>query len=277
MQNVIELNTREEDGMEVVVQGQQWWWQFTYDLDGDGTPEITTANEIVIPVDSDVNLDIRSADVIHSFWIPSLNGKRDAVPGREHFWKFRPTETGVFWGACTEFCGLSHADMRIRAIVLEQADYDRWVEAQMQPAAVPPEGDDTIERQGYEVFSGNCVSCHVVRGNEATEGALDQSQVPLRSGVAPDLTHLMSRTSFAGSLYPLYIDDDRLNLPDLRAWVHDAPSRKPMDPDNQQGMISFAETLTEDDLDAVIAYLRTLGPEPILPEGVTPAQASTAP
>jgi cytochrome c oxidase subunit 2 len=276
VQNVIELNTREDDGMEVIVQGQQWWWQFQYDVDDDGTTDITTANEIVIPVDRAVNLDIRAADVIHSFWIPSLNGKRDAVPGRQHFWKLRPTETGVYWGACTEYCGLAHADMRIRAIVLEQADFDRWVEEQLQPAEVPPEGD-SIERRGYEVFTGNCVSCHVVRGDEATESALDQSQVPLRSGVAPDLTHLMSRTSFAGALFPMYIDDDRVNVPDLRAWVHDAPSVKPMDPDNQQGMISFAETLTEDDLDAVIAYLRTLGPEPVLPEGITPAEASLAP
>lgn len=259
---VLELN--EEGGdITIGVEGQQWWWQFTYDFDGDGTAEITTANEIVFPIDEEVNLQITSNDVIHSFWVPELNGKRDAVPGRVHPWLISSPEVGVFWGECTEFCGLSHANMQIRAVALERADYDAWVERQMQPAEIPA-AEGSPEQLGFELFATNCTSCHVVDTPDERFQAAADGRANQVAGLAPNLTHLMSRTSFAGALFDLYLDDGDVNLADLREWVRNAPSMKPMAADEQRGMPSFEETLDEEDLDNIVAYLRTLGDEPAL-------------
>jgi cytochrome c oxidase subunit 2 len=257
---VFELNET-SDGMTVRVEGQQWWWQFMYDIDEDGEYDIVTANEIVIPVGEEVNLEITSNDVIHSFWVPRLNGKRDAVPGRVHPWLISSPVPGVFWGECTEFCGLSHANMQIRAVVLEQADFDRWVAEQLSGADREAPAIGSAAQAGMDLFAQHCSTCHIVEGTfEAPNTAL------LRSGVAPNLTNLMTRTSFAGALFDLYLDNGDLNVAELREWVRDAPGRKPLRPDNQQGMVSFKDILSEDDLDNIIAYLQTLGHEPILPE-----------
>lgn len=246
------------DGRTIKVEGQQWWWQFGYDVDEDGTPDIVTANDIVIPVGEEVNLEIHSNDVIHSFWIPQLNGKKDAVPGRVHHWRISSPVTGIFYGECTEFCGLSHANMQMRAVVLEQEDYDAWVQEQLQPATIPT---DAAAQRGYELFGRHCVSCHVVNGlyESATNGNAN-----LTSGYAPNLTHLMTRTSFAGSVFELYNDNGSVNIADLREWVRDAPTLKPARADNRQGMISFAEILNESDLDDLVTYLTTLGGRPPL-------------
>ena len=255
--------SEKSDGPTIKVEGQQWWWQFSYDLDGDGTYDIVTANDIVIPVDVEVNLEIHSNDVIHSFWVPELNGKKDAVPGRVHDWRISAQEPGIYWGECVEFCGLSHANMQIRAVALDDADYEEWKRVQQTRAALPTTG---AAADGAAVFAQHCVSCHVIEnGDPAFAAALETSPAELRSGVAPRLTHLMSRVSFAGALFDLYEDDGSVNIADLREWVRDAPSRKPMDPDNFQGMPSFVDSLSDDDLDDVVAFLMTLGPAPILP------------
>ncbi len=263
---IFTIGRKEANSIEVKVEGQQWWWQYSYDLDGDGTYEIVTANDFVIPVGQNVNLTITSNDVIHSFWVPELNGKRDAVPGRLHDWKISADEPGIYLGQCAEFCGLSHADMRIRTIALNADDWNAWVDAQMKvpeaPAAAPDGQDPSLARQGYELFGQFCSSCHIVDGSYE---AARENRPPLQSGVAPNLTHLMSRTSFAGAIFDLYDQNGNLNEADLRAWIHDAPGVKPLRPDNQQGMISFANTLGAEDLDAIVAYLKTLGTQPILP------------
>tara|TARA_B100002052_G_scaffold298371_1_gene331671 strand:+ start:119 stop:1174 length:1056 start_codon:yes stop_codon:yes gene_type:complete len=246
------------DGRTIKVEGQQWWWQFSYDVDEDGEYDIVTANEIVIPVNEEINLDIRSNDVIHSFWIPQLNGKRDAVPGRVHSWRISSPVPGIFYGECTEFCGLSHANMQMRAVVLSDSDYATWVDEQLAPSDVPlSEG----AKRGYDLFGRHCVSCHVVNG--VYESAAD-GNANLASGYAPNLTHLMTRTSFAGALYELYKDDGSVNVADLREWVRNAPGQKPARPENRQGMISFAETLSAAELDDLVTYLLTLGGRPPL-------------
>ena len=246
------------DGRTIKVEGQQWWWQFSYDVDEDGEYDIVTANEIVIPVNEEINLDIRSNDVIHSFWIPQLNGKRDAVPGRVHSWRISSPVPGIFYGECTEFCGLSHANMQMRAVVLSDSDYATWVDEQLAPSDVPlSEG----AKRGYDLFGRHCVSCHVVNG--VYESAAD-GNANLASGYAPNLTHLMTRTSFAGALYELYKDDGSVNVADLREWVRNAPGQKPARPENRQGMISFAETLSATELDDLVTYLLTLGGRPPL-------------
>ena len=246
------------DGRTIKVEGQQWWWQFSYDVNEDGTDDIVTANEIVIPVGEEVNLEIHSNDVIHSFWIPQLNGKKDAVPGRIHHWRISSPEPGIFYGECLEFCGLSHANMQMRAVVLDNDDYDAWVQEQLQPSTVPT---SAAAQRGYELFGRHCVSCHVIDG--VYESAAD-GNANLLSGVAPNLTHLMTRTSFAGSLFELYNDDGSANIAELREWVRDAPDRKPARPDNRQGMISFVETLNDSELDDLVTYLLTLGGKPPL-------------
>jgi cytochrome c oxidase subunit II len=262
---VFELNSSEDDAMVIGVEGNQWWWRYTYDLDSDGETDIVTANEIVFPADTEIELHITSNDVIHSFWIPELNGKRDAVPGLVSTWKLQANEPGLFWGHCTEFCGLAHGVMRMRAIALSPEDWEVWVARNLEPATEPPD-QDTPERRGFEAFGQFCASCHVVNG--VYEAALE-GEVPLQSGVAPNLTHLTSRTSFAGSLFDLYMDDGSLNVGQLREWVLDAPGQVPMAPDNQQGMPSFVGALGAQQLDDIIAYLASLdGEPPILPDGV---------
>ena len=252
------------DGRTIKVEGQQWWWQFSYDLDSDGTYDIVTANDLVIPVGEEVNLEIHSNDVIHSFWIPQLNGKKDAVPGRVHHWRISSDEPGIFYGECVEFCGLSHANMQMRTVALSEADFQRWVREQQagqQAAAVAP-ADGTPAAAGATLFETHCISCHVVDG--AYESAAG-GNANLIAGVAPNLTNLMSRTAFAGALFETYLPDGSVNLAELREWVRNAPSMKPARADNRQGMLDFSGVLTDTDLDNLMAYLQTLGGAPVLP------------
>ena len=134
---ILDLDEKPDDAMEVTVIGQQWWWEYRYDVDGDGTDDIVTANDLVIPAGKPVSLTITSRDVIHSFWIPALNGKRDAVPDREHPLILEADEPGVYRGQCTEFCGLSHGYMRMRVVALTEADYAAWEANQLQGAQDP--------------------------------------------------------------------------------------------------------------------------------------------
>ena len=138
-------NTQLDAETRVEVIGQQWWWEYRYDIDEDGTTDIITANQLVIPVGETVGLDIYSNDVIHSFWIPSLNGKKDAVPGRMHGLSLTADEPGIYQGQCTEYCGLSHGYMRMEVKVLDAADYDVWLDNQLEPP-VEPEPDTSCRR-----------------------------------------------------------------------------------------------------------------------------------
>ena len=262
---IFELAEQDENDMTIVVEGQQWWWQFSYDLDNDGEFETVTSGDIVFPAGEQINLEITSNDVIHSFWVPELNGKKDAVPGRVHDWKIAADEPGIFWGQCAEYCGLSHAEMRLRAVALDEADWAAWVEEQLTPGVIPNEVTQlqTPERRGYEAFGQFCSSCHVVNG---VYTAAAENEPPLLSGVAPNLTHLMGRTSFAGGLYEMYLEDGSLNEAELLSWVRNAPEMKALAPDNQQGMISFVDQLSNEQLSDIVAYLATLGDSPILPD-----------
>jgi len=263
---IFELAEPEEGAIEIFVEGQQFWWQYSYDLDGDGVYEIVTANDIVFPAGQQINLKIASNDVIHSFWVPELNGKKDAVPGRVHDWKIQADEPGVYGGQCTEFCGLGHADMRIRAVALSDADWTQWVADQAVESVVPEQNlgsdgtEQSAERRGYDLFATQCASCHVVNG---VFDAAGENPVPLLAGLAPNLTNLMSRTSFAGSLFELYNADGSLNESELREWIRDAPGQKPANPEIPHGMPSFAEQLNDEDLADLVAYLTTLGEPPI--------------
>ncbi len=279
-----------DEDVVVTVIGQQWWWEYQYHLDGntDSPPDFVTANELVIPVGVDIALDIKSRDVIHSFWIPKLNGKRDAVPGRSHDWVIQADEPGRFRGQCTEFCGLSHGYMKMVAVALPTAEFAQWRDNQITPADIPQEG--TPAGDGWATFSQQCANCHVINGvTSAANRGGDPDSAPdgwdiygefngpsagtytdeLVAGAAPNLTHLMTRGTFAGSAFDLYLnagdhvpylnlaDQATLNRSELEAWIYNAPERKPADADDLRGMPARTG-LSPEDIDDVVAFLSTL-------------------
>ena len=258
-----DLNAEAKDSITVKVEGQQWWWQFTYDMDEDGEygtdGDIVTAGELVIPAGQQINLLVTSNDVIHSFWIPPLNGKRDAVPGLESFWKIQADEPGTYLGQCTEFCGLSHANMRMLTRAKTAEEFDAWVANQLEPVDV---GSLPAEAQkGAETFTSLCSACHLVNGvNNAQYGNASE----LGSGVGPNLTHLASRGTFAGAILNLHeIGEGGVGDPsepivtaDLEAWIRNPEAVVPQAPDEGRGMPNLG--LTEQQIDEVVAFLITL-------------------
>jgi cytochrome c oxidase subunit II len=197
--------------------GKQWWWQFNYPRQ-----EIVTANELVIPTDRPVRVKLTACDeslpdrcnVIHSFWVPELAGKRDVVPGRDNFTTIEADKPGTYLGQCAEYCGLSHANMRFRVIAKEPGEYDDWIRDQQQGPAVPFQIGTGAQTQPagptQELISTKfqCTNCH----------SLSDSKV---SSYGPNLTHLASRTTFASGYYEL----TRSRLVD---WVYNAPGLIPM-------------------------------------------------
>jgi cytochrome c oxidase subunit 2 len=199
----------EGEFLNISVTGHQWWWELEYPDNGG----FITANELHIPAGELVYLTMTSADVIHSYWVPPLNGKRDLVPGRITHLKLEadePTPDGEpILGQCAEFCGLSHADMRIRVFVHTPEEFEEWTQRQNQLASVPTEGPAA---QGWETFRLVCAACHAVDGTEA------QAQL------APNLTHFASRTTFGGATFANTLEN-------LHTWLEDPPAMKPMDPE----------------------------------------------
>ena len=273
---ILDLADEPEDALQIRVVGQQWWWSYDYDIDGDGlhadgdvnqpgieNPEeyetdIEVANEMVIPVGVPVYLDIESRDVIHSFWIPALNGKKDAVPGRTHHLTLEADEPGTYVGQCTEYCGLSHAYMHMYVRALPQDEYDQWVADQLAEAAEPT---SELAAEGEETFGTLCASCHLVEGlNTDTYEGADQV-----SGAAPNLTHFASRGSYAGGIFDLWkdLDDDglieteeiggELDTNQLEAWLRNPPAEKALAADDNRGMPDLG--LNEAQIDALVAYL----------------------
>jgi cytochrome c oxidase subunit II len=131
---ILDLEKTPDDAIDVEVYGQQWWWEYRYDVDGDDQPDIITANQMVVPAGRHIHLKIRSNDVIHSFWIPQLNGKMDSVPGRTNDWSIEADKPGLYQGTCTEFCGLSHALMRMEVKAVTADEFEAWKDEQLKPA-----------------------------------------------------------------------------------------------------------------------------------------------
>jgi cytochrome c oxidase subunit 2 len=211
------------DALEVVVRGYQWWWEFSYPALG-----VVTANELHLPAGRRVVFKLEGPDVIHSFWVPKLGGKRDVVPGRGNTITMTPDTPSEFWGQCAEFCGTSHANMGLRVVVDSAADFDRWIAAQRAPAT-EPNGEAA---DGRAIFAGHaCVGCHTVRG--VSGGTL-----------GPDLTHFGGRRTFAGGMFPNTSER-------VAAWVRDAPALKP-------GVKMPPFAFTDDQARALAAYLASL-------------------
>ena len=174
-----------DGSLQIDVTGKQWWWRVRYER-ADGA--IETANELRLPVGERVNLRLVSTDVIHSFWVPSIAGKMDLIPGRVTHLALEPTRTGVFRGACAEYCGASHALMAFHVVVMERDEFDAWLAHQAQPAQAPPHAEAT---QGQVAFTANgCTACHTIRGIAST------------GTVGPDLTHVGSRLRIGAGTLP---------------------------------------------------------------------------
>ena len=208
--------------------GHQWWWEFQY-RDVSPAEFVTSPNELHIPVGVPVVLKAQSRDVIHSFWVPNLHGKRDLIPGQvTHTW-VQADRPGVFRGQCAEFCGTQHARMAFTVIAEPMDRFKRWL-AQQRPARAPETGEQV---QGQRVFlSTTCTMCHTIRGTSAG------------SRVGPELTHVASRASLAAGTLPNTSEH-------LALWVRDPQSVKP-------GTRMPAANLSAVDLQSLLTYLRSL-------------------
>jgi cytochrome c oxidase subunit II len=230
---IFDLTEEPEDALTVEVVGQRYWWAYSYpEQERMPGPAFTTANELHVPAGREIFLRLESEDVIHSFWAPRLNGKRDVVPGREHTWKLEADEPGVYSGQCAEFCGTSHANMRLKVVAHDEEGWEAWLDDQQRPAEEPSSG---LAATGFELFGQRCATCHQVDGS--------YEEVADESPPAPDLTHLFSRDCFAGCIYDL-------NRNELEAWLRN-PQRK-------AGSLMVIGQLSETEIDQLYAYLRTL-------------------
>ena len=218
-----------EGSLKIAVAGEQWWWRIRYEMpEGEG---VVLANEIRLPVGEPVEFRLDSPDVIHSFWIPSLGGKMDMIPGRVTRIALTPTKTGVFRGACAEYCGTSHALMSFDVVVHEKQDFERWLAHQSAPARSPSAPEAA---RGQELFLANgCGACHTVRGT------------PANGVVGPDLTHVGGRLSIGAGTLPNEVDA-------LVKWIARTEHTKPGVLMPQFGM------LPEEDLQALAVYLKGL-------------------
>ncbi len=217
-----------DNAIQVQVIGHQWWWEFRYPKLG-----IVTANELHVPVSQGsaglpTFLDLRSADVVHSFWVPRLAGKTDLIPNKVNSMWIEPERTGLFVGQCAKYCGTQHAKMLLRVYVDTQEGFAKWVAQQQKLAAV-----DSAESAGRRVFERTaCINCHAIRGTVG-DGRF-----------GPDLTHLMSRDTLGSGALE--------NSPEgLRAWVKSPEHFKP-------GALMPAMNLSDADLDQLTTYLTTL-------------------
>jgi cytochrome c oxidase subunit 2 len=213
----------------IEVAGHQWWWELSY-ADTSAHGRFTTANEAHVPVGEPVLLLLSAQDVIHSFWVPNLAGKKDLVPGYTQSVWFQADTAGIYRGQCAEFCGLQHAKMALFVVAEPRAKYDQWVARQREPAASP---SDSIASRGREVFlTSSCVMCHSIEGT------------PAGSKVGPDLTHLAGRLTIAAGTLPN-------SRGTLAGWIIDPQGIKP-------GTKMPPTTLAPKDLDALLTYLQSL-------------------
>jgi cytochrome c oxidase subunit II len=202
-----------------------WWWEVRY-------PEqsIIIANEIHIPAGEPVKLELASVDVIHSFWVPQLHGKRDMIPGIENVFTIQADEPGVYRGQCGEYCGTQHANMAFHVVAHPRDEFDAWRAERTKPRTEPATAE---ERRGFEVFmNAGCAQCHAVRGTQA------------KGNVGPDLTHLGSRRTIGAALLP----NTRGNL---AGWIADPQAIKP-------GVKMPRSYLPADDLLDLVTYLESL-------------------
>jgi cytochrome c oxidase subunit 2 len=219
------------DPLVIEVTGKQWWWEFKYPefQQANGQP-LTTANEMIVPVGRTVYLHITSDNVIHSFWVPQLMGKIDAVPNHNNKIWFAAEEAGQYFGQCAEYCGIQHAQMRMNVIAMNPNDFQAWVARSSRPAELGP----SIAELGPETFNANgCAGCHTVDGNPTAQGV-----------IGPNLSHFGSRTTLAAGIHPNDADY-------LTQWIMDPQAIKP-------GNVMPNLHVRPRDVEVLVEYLHSL-------------------
>jgi len=217
------------EALRIRVTAHQWWWEVEY-LDAIAQDRVTTANHLVIPTGKSVLLELRSRDVIHSFWVPSLNGKKDLLPGYTTQLALIAARAGQYRGECAEFCGYQHAHMSIDLTAATPGEFERWLQGQRASAAEPT---DDLQRRGRDVFLGStCRACHAIQGTIAA------------ARLGPNLTHVASRPRIAAGAIPNDVGH-------MAAWITDPQSIKP-------GTKMPATKLSGQDLLALATYLGNL-------------------
>lgn len=227
IQKLFELDEPPSPPLEVEVVGHQWWWEFRYP-----TLNVVTAGDLHMPTDQPVRVTLHSVDVLHSFWVPRLAGKKDLIPGRNNHMWLNAEQPGIYYAQCAEFCGIEHAQMRFYAVAQPRAEFDAWVSAQQQPAAVPPPGS-AAARGADLILPRGCIACHTIAGTVA------QGQV------GPNLTHVGSRLSLAAGV----LENNPTNL---ARWLHDPQAVKP------GNKMILPQPLSEEDIADLTAYLTSL-------------------
>ncbi|MGY0571230.1 cytochrome c oxidase subunit II [Bradyrhizobium sp. RDM12] len=220
---------KDPNALTLKITGHQWWWEVRYEAD---SPHLSfvTANEIRIPTEQPVRLQLESADVIHSFWVPSLTGKMDLITGQQNEIQFTAKTPGTYRGQCAEFCGLQHAHMAFAVIALPKDEFNRWRDHENQGAV---SASDPLAKQGEQLFRARgCALCHTIRGTLAG------------GQLGPDLTHIGSRTTIAAGTLPL-------NSATLGAWLADPQHIKP-------GNLMPQMPMQSDELIAIQHYLEQL-------------------
>ncbi|HKY43096.1 MAG TPA: c-type cytochrome, partial [Pyrinomonadaceae bacterium] len=209
--------------------GHQWWWEIRY-LDVDASNVFTTANEIHIPVGVPVTFRLTANDVIHSFWVPNLAGKKDLIPGKINTLWFQADRPGAYRGQCAEYCGMQHAQMALWVVAESPEQFNAWRQNQVR-SSITPTSDS--QRRGQQVFlSSTCVMCHTINGT------------PAGSNIGPNLTHVGSRNTIAGAT--------RANTREhLAQWIKDSQVVKP---GNRMPQHNFSDA----DLQALVDYLQSL-------------------
>jgi cytochrome c oxidase subunit 2 len=228
---IFSLAEEPANALQIRVVARQFWWEYEYtDLD------VKTANELHIPTGQPVFLTLEGADVNHSFWVPKLTGTQDVLPGRVNHMQFTASRPGTYLGQCKEYCGLSHANMRLRVIAHTPTEFQQWVSEQQEPASSPTE---ELAAEGERIFleedlpeGGRCTDCHAIAGTDA------------QGTTGPDLTHFAARETFAGAIF-------RRTDENLANWLRDPEAVK-------IGALMPDYGLSENQIRALVAYLQSL-------------------
>lgn len=227
VQAMIEINTgiNDRENPDIIIIAKQWWWEIQYPK-----LNVTTANELHIPVDKNLVVKIESGDVIHDWSVPALGRKIDAIPGRPNFTHIESSDIGVYYGACNEYCGTQHAWMRIAVFVEGKDDFNKWVKAQREIPVLP---NDSLSILGAKLFQEKtCSNCHTISGT------------PANSNIGPNLTHFASRKMMLSGMMPV-------SDVNLKKWLSDPQKVK-----SGAHMPNFR--LSKKELNALVEYIGKL-------------------
>ncbi len=217
------------NALTIKIIGHQWWWEAIYE-DPIASNTVTTANEIHIPVGKPIQIKLDSRDVIHSFWVPNLHGKKDLIPGHPTTLWLMADKAGTYKGQCAEFCGHQHAHMRLLMVAEEQGNFNQWLSHERSNASIPTTAS---QMEGEKLFSqGTCITCHTIQGTLAN------------GKVGPNLTHIASRKLLAAGRLPNTRDD-------LASWIFDPQHLKP-------GVKMPQHNLPPGELQSLVEYLESL-------------------